>query len=794
MNLKTTLGLSLLFATATLLAQNASLSGSIKTAEGAPAEFVNVGLKGISKGATADKNGNYLIKNINPGTYTVMATFVGMGTKEQVVELASGNNKTLDFVLEENAQQLEEIIVSSGINKYNATTPSSSLRLNAPLIEVPQNIQMVTKDMLKDQQVISMSDGLIRNVSGAVRNEHWGDLYANLSYRGSQIQAFRNGFNVVSSFWGPLTEDMSFVDHIEFVKGPAGFMLANGDPSGLYNVVTKKPTGQSKVEVSFTLGSFNLYRSALDLDGKLSQNGKLLYRLNLAAQNKKSHRANEFNNRYTIAPVISYQLDDKTKLTLEYNYQRANMSDVGSFYVYSGKGFATLPRDFTTLSPGMPATNINDHSAYLNLEHKFNNSWKITGQLSRFYYYQMGTSMWPNSVDSSGKMIRSIGSWEAKSTMALGQVFLNGEVMTGAVRHRILAGLDVANKEYFADWGQSHALDSVGAEFNVNDPYYGTPVNGYPHFNYSTPLEQRAQEIGGTLSQQYASAYVQDELGFFENKLRLSLAGRYTNVSQAEWGGKPKKAEKFSPRAGLSGSLNKSTALYALYDQAFVPQSGKLANGNSVKPITGSNIEVGIKKDWMDGKWNTSLSVYQIVKNNELTADPNSPPAAGLSIVMGQKVSKGFELDIKGRIAKGLNVTANYAYTDSRITKLAEGITDQKVGDVVPGYAQHVANAWINYQLQNGSLKGFGLSAGGTFMSGRNTYSDKSPNSKEVLPDYIKIDGGLFYEKDNFKITGNVFNILDEYLYSGSYYKWLNAYYWQTEPGRNFRLSVTYKF
>src|SRR3546814_11159908 len=113
-----------------------------------------------------------------------------------------------------------------------------------------------------------MSDQLIRNVSGATRLEHWGDLYTNITMRGSQIQAFRNGFNVVNSYWGPLTEDMSFVDHIEFVKGPAGFMLSNGDPSGLYNVVTKKPTGRQQGEVSFTMGSYELYRATVDMDGK----------------------------------------------------------------------------------------------------------------------------------------------------------------------------------------------------------------------------------------------------------------------------------------------------------------------------------------------------------------------------------------------------------------------------------------------------------------------------------------------------------------------------------------------
>src|SRR3546814_1245921 len=94
-------------------------------------------------------------------------------------------------------------------------------------------------------------------------------------------------------------------------------MLSNGDPSGLYNVVTKKPTGRQQGEVSFTMGSYDLYRATVDLDGKLSDDGRFLYRLNLAGQNKGSHRDFEYNNRYSFAPVISWQLDKRTKLTAE---------------------------------------------------------------------------------------------------------------------------------------------------------------------------------------------------------------------------------------------------------------------------------------------------------------------------------------------------------------------------------------------------------------------------------------------------------------------------------------------
>lgn len=691
--------------------------------------------------------------------------------------------------------RMDEVTITGGRNRYNANKTSESMKLTTPIQELPQNIQVVTKGMLKDQQVISMSDGLIRNVSGLVRMEHWGDLYTNISARGSQIQAFRNGFNVVNSYWGPLTEDMSFVENIEFVKGPAGFMLSSGDPSGLYNVVTKKPTGQTKGEVSMTVGSFELYRGSLDLDGKLSKNGKLLYRLNAAAQNKKSHRPNEFNDRYTIAPVISYQLDKQTKLTLEYTYQRANMSNVGSFYIFDTKGYATLPVDFTMLPAGLPGVKINDHSLYLNLQHEINDNWKITAQAARLLYNQVGSSAWPSVVNPDGTIIRNVGIWDAKSNMTLAQVFVNGEVETGPVSHKILGGVDMGSKQYFADWSQSHDLDDSLNYFDLNNPELdvNNVPNGYPVFDRSKPIEERAQLGFGYQNQAYSSIYVQDELGFWKNRIRLTLAGRYTDLKQA-YAGPADKAQHFTPRAGLSVSIDKQLAVYGLYDQAFVPQTGILSNGGKVQPITGNNMELGVKKQWMNGRWSTGLTVYRILKNNELIADPNEAPASGLSIELGQKVSEGVEFDLKGSITRGLTLVANYAYTDSRVLKVAEGITTLKEGDVVPGFAKHTANAWLVYRVQRGALKGFGISGGATFLGDRATYWDPSPTGGTELPDYVKVDGGLSWENNKINISANVFNVLDEYLYSGSYYSWLSSYYWQTDAPRNLRLSVTYKF
>lgn len=775
-----------------------NVKGKITTSDGKPAVYVTIGFTDRNQTTLSDDNGNYTFPKVKPGTHILKVSAVGIQAQEKSITITADETKIVDFILKESNQVLQEVTIAGKKNKYKISLPSASLRLNEPLLEASQNIQIVSGEVIKDQQIISMSDGLLRNVSGAVRLEHWGDLYTNINMRGSQIQAMRNGFNFVASYWGPLTEDMSVVDHVEFVKGPAGFMLGNGDPSGMYNVVTKKPTGFNKGEAGITVGNYDLYRATIDIDRKLTADGKLLFRLNAAAQSKGSFRPYEQNDRYTFAPVLSYQLSNNTKLTAEYTWQNARMTEVGSYYIFNTNGYASLPRNFTLTQPGLDPTKINDHSVFLNLQHSFNNDWKATAQVAYSKYLQTGYSSWPSSVNTDNTIIRNIGIWDAESTMNLAQFFINGKAETGSIVHRILAGFDGGKKNYMADWGQSHDLDLPASPFNVNNPNYGYPSNGYPNFDRETSLEERANAAGGLMDQKYLSGYVQDELGFFTNKVRLTLAGRYTFVSQSAWGGPSDKAKHFTPRVGLSVSIDKNTSVYAVYDEAFTPQSGLLRSGNTPSPITGTNNEVGLKKDWFGGKWNTTLSAYRIMKQNELTSDPSNKAGESFSIIIGEKRAQGIEFDLRGEITSHLKLIANYAYTDGKVTKVADGVTNIFVGQVVPGFAKHTTNAWLSYTLQNG----LGISTGFTYLAGRAIGTYSGENSTENLPNFFKLDAGLFWEGKKIKVTANAFNLLDKYLYNGAYYTdYWNApdynqavYSWQAESPRNFRLSLAYKF
>lgn len=768
-------------------AKRGIIEGRVLTSDGQVAAGVTINLQGTDQYTISDEDGEFAFK-VLPGVYVLVANFVGYEPAKVSVTVREKHTEHVLLHLSVTKNELKDVIVKSTRNSYKINHTSSTLRLDIPLIEIPQNIQEVSSVALADQQVTSMGDGAIRNVSGATKLEHWGD-YTRINMRGSRASEFRNGMNVTST-WGPLTADMSVVDRLEFVKGPAGFMMSNGEPSGFFNVVTKKPTGITKGEASVMFGSYDFYRAAVDLDGHLDKDNKLQYRFNVMGQSANSFQKLGYNDRVTIAPVIKYQVDKKTDITAEYLYQYAKMQDGGAAYIYSPKGYGDLPRDFTTAFPGIEPMTIKDQSLFLYLHHQINADWKLTVQGAYLKMNKEGSDLWPNSVAANGDMIRGIALSDAINESKFGQVFLNGKVQTGKVQHRILVGLDLGDKENYYDWGQENILDTKEHPFNIYHPDNGIPFNGLPVFDRSKSLRERAAIAGTSLTQSYSGVYVQDELGFFDNTLRLTLAGRYTYVKQSDYGS-VYDAKKVSPRVGLSYSINHNTSVYGLFDQSFLPQSGLLRGNKAPKPQTGNNLEFGVKRDWFGGRWNTTFSAYRIFKNGQLVSDPD--PSGGnenniYSLQLGQTKTQGIELDINGEITKGLNAILNYAYTDSKVT---DDIDPAKIGKPLTGFSKHVANGWLTYKFSQGALSGFGIASGFTFMGDRSTWSWAAENQKN-LPDYFRMDGGLFWKGEKMSVNLNVNNLLDRYLYSGSPYS--SFYYYQVEAPRNFKLSVAYRF
>jgi iron complex outermembrane receptor protein len=257
-----------------------------------------------------------------------------------------------------------------------------------------------------------------------------------------------------------------------------------------------------------------------------------------------------------------------------------------------------------------------------------------------------------------------MGIWDVLGLVKVGQFFVNGDLETGPLKHRILAGIDLGDNTSFQDYWSS---GTFGADFHVYDPVYGQVAGSdYPAFDRSRDIRER----GTVASVQYSAFYFQDEIHVIEDKLRVTLGARYTDTDDVSYENNTVK-DRLTPRVGASYSITKNLSAYGVFDNAFIPQPGATYDGTPFKPLVGENFEVGLKRDWLNGQWTATLAAYQITKNNVLTTDPDHQ---FFSIQLGETRTRGIELDVRGQIIEGLNITANYAYTDGKTsTSLMHG-------------------------------------------------------------------------------------------------------------------------
>ena len=708
---------------------------------------------------------------MNKAVHVALLCFLGMTT----VQAQKKNQSKKDSI-----NSLKEIAINGTANKFASKNVSSSLRLKTEIAKLPQNIQVVTAELLKSQNITNMMDNVTRNVSGAQMNEHFGN-YANIYMRGFKLPSFRNGMNIDIGY-GPLATDLSMVENIEFIKGPAGFMTAVGAPSGIYNVVTKKPTKRNINEVSFTTGSFNFYRGSLDTGDALSPDGKFQYRFNAMYQSNETHRQFEKNSRYSIVPSFKYEFSDKTSLTTEFTYQKAKQM-LSASYVFAPlqNGLGSLPRDISHIDKGYPTSNLEEVNLFIDFNHKFNSKWSLHTQYMIMQYKQLGHTTWVYGMHPLGLTQRYLHNFDTKAINKIAQLYLNGEVSFWGITHKLLGGIDYKRLDSRYDWSNALPYDIV--PFNVSNPVYGNAV--FPVLDRSHGL---ANVGSGT---EYASVFAQDELWTLHNRLRLTLAGRYFNGKTNDDYKQNSTIKKITPRLGLSFDITNHFTAYAQYDNSINPNYGMSKENKTFDPETSKNIEAGLKKSFFNDKLKTTLSAYKINKENVLVSDPTD---INFKIQVGEIESTGIEFDTQGQLTPQLNVVFNYAFTEAKVVADTNPLN---VGKKVEGYSKHTTNGWLNYNFKDNTMfKGFGVTLGYQYLVDRST-SNWGTDNKSILPDYFRLDGGINWKYKGFNIAVNANNLLNRYLYSGGFLPDSGAgaiAYWQSEPGRNWKATVSYKF
>ncbi|RZK44333.1 MAG: TonB-dependent receptor [Hymenobacter sp.] len=684
---------------------------------------------------------------------------------------------------------LKEIkITSRYYKKYKQDNASGSLKLVTPLLQLSQNIQEIDNSVITDQQATSMNESVTRNVSGAMRNNN-ADLYSSYIFmRGAAIGTLRNGLDLSMIYAGPSAEDAAIIGRAEFIKGPAGFINSIGDPAGSFNIVTKQPTGLSANQISFMAGSFNLYRVSADLDGSFDSRHKWQYRLNAAGQKAKSFQQYNFNDKVVVDPVLKYNITDHSYITAEYLFQTQRFQQYFAT-VFSPYGFASLPRDFSINDPNKAPEKSVENNGFLTYHTDLGANWQLNIKAAYARDHLEGTYFFVSRYNAANpNLILRRATYERLNTDVLAfQPYIGGRFTTGKVHHKFVAGADLNHKSFLAYSGSNDPkANQTLYPLDARNPVYGIRFDANVRSGKLSDIATNQTSIS------YQAAYAQDELSLLDNRLKLTVAARLTFAKSSV--AKPAVSsvlnKVLTPRVGLSYALIPDFSAYTLFDQTFTPQSGLSTTGSVFAPLKGKNLEAGLKKDWAGGKWNTTLSIYHIIRDNVIVTDP----ATNLQSQIGQTISKGIEFDLKGEVVKGLNAIINYAYTDSHISNDANPVN---VGLITPFRVKHIQNAWLNYKLPLNAIKGVNVSGSYQLQAGR---AGRYPQEGDLhLAPVFRLDGGLGWSNNRFSVNGIVNNILNRFNYGSA---WIapaavnpvGIYAYVPYPPREYRITLGCNF
>lgn len=273
-----------------------------------------------------------------------------------------------------------EIVVTGDREEtgYNVPDTTTASKTDTPLRDIPQSIQVVPQEVLRDQNVTSLEDAT-RNVSGVTGTRASYVRDGAVTIRGFQSSGFTGNLlrNGLRDPRGGLGLEFANVDRVEVLKGPASVLFGLGSPGGTINIVIKQPLRNPFYAVEGTIGSYDFYRGAIDLSGPLNSSQTISYRLNAAYQNNEGFIDFQQDKIFFVAPVLSLDIGKNTKLTLEAEYR-----DWDFFFLYGlpavgtvlPTGIGRLPRDLNyseSFAGDDDTTELTTNKIGYRLEHKF---------------------------------------------------------------------------------------------------------------------------------------------------------------------------------------------------------------------------------------------------------------------------------------------------------------------------------------------------------------------------------------------------------------------------------------
>ena len=658
---------------------------------------------------------------------------------------------------------------------YKANRSASATRTDTVLHETPQSVSVVPKDVLEDTGATRLQDGL--DYAGGVgrANNFGGQGLTTFTVRGFTTGEFyRNGFPINRGY--PNAPDANTVERLEVIRGPATSLYGRGDPGGTFNVVSKQPLPESKVTLGSQFDDQGMHRATLDATGPLNQDGSLAYRLNVLGEGGESFRDDVESERYDVAPVISRQVNDATRIIFEGDFMRNNHPLDRGLTRLPGQ-LGTASRDTNIWEKGSDNLLHNDNNmAQLRFEHLLNDNWSLGGGMQWLDGSLKGNAVEANGLQPDGRTLgRNFNYRKLEWTDRDYQLNLTGHFDTGGFAHTLLTGVEYEDYDYNSIIQRS-AAGATAYPIDIFDPALGqarpalTRTTTHDKENLKTwaffvqdqvALTQRLKALAGVRFERFEHDYVN----------KLSAAGDF---SKGENG--------VTPRFGLLYDLTDTVAVYANTARSFKPNSGAPAGatGGGFDPEKGKSYELGVKWEALDRQLSVDAAVYHIVKENVLTRDPVDP---NYNVAAGQVRSRGLDINIAGNITPEWRVIGGYAYVDAEVTK------DNRLpnGTRLANIPRNSFSLLNTYEFQDGFAKGLGLGIGVKYVDDRNGQTEAVTYN---MDQYTVVDLLSFYQlSEHVRLNLDVKNLFNKEYDEGAF----NTYAYPGAP-RTVQAGVSYTF
>ncbi len=588
-------------------------------------------------------------------------------------------------------------VTGRALRLYKADQTSTATRTSTPLEQVPQSVQVITRELIEDQAARQVTD-LYRNISGI----------SFFSYAGVTLRGFRQE-NVLfdglrgDPYAGFSVPQLFNIQRVEVLKGPAGAVYGSGDPGGVINYVTRKPTASSEGRFTLGAGNFDYRAASIESSGPIDDAGRVRYRVGAHVGSEEPFRFNTGRESRIGDASLAVDVGDTGELLVQYTdlsqdlaanrLRGVPVNDDGVFLTDIGWNH-NEPTDFLDMEAQVALSRLTFSPTH-NLDIDLAARWFENAEQQQYHE--------PRGLADDGRTMRREFRDQSRAVEGL---TLNGNAVlrfdTGGLRHTLLGGVETFTVE-----SDFRGRTAVGVErggpvpgLDLFDPVYGlTSAATYGLGDIPFRLSRSRSQRDGV--------YLQDQIEVGE-RWHVLAGLRWDRFEDEDRIANTRvEGEDFSWRLGTTFEATDSVNLYSSIASGFVPQSAGSQSplaGGPFDPETSRQWEIGAKTTLVDGRVSLNGALYRIERSNILQSTGMDPGNDGVDdlIALGLVRSEGVEIDLLADLTERWVLSAVYAYNDARIiegSSAAAGNTGGAGSDRFANAPRHQFGLWARYAL-----------------------------------------------------------------------------------------------